>query len=180
MVPLKFLRKRSLTFGATCWGITTHQANRADGLCTVDACARGCEIVKEYSSREIIVLNLTNFPQNGRSRLLSELFSTKKYSYYTSSLFSFNFSSDGYLDHSKNPCWNYLSIFFITPLFFLCAALIVWHLVERGLRGKKRFTPGKVVYCAWVSGRVRLALRTYVGVQWVLGDFPGGIKLTGG
>ena len=33
MVPLKFLRKRSSRFGATCWGITTHQANRADGLC---------------------------------------------------------------------------------------------------------------------------------------------------
>ena len=33
MVPLKFLRKRSLRFGATCWGITTHKANRADGLC---------------------------------------------------------------------------------------------------------------------------------------------------
>ena len=33
MVPLKFLRKRSSRFGATCWGITTPQANRADGLC---------------------------------------------------------------------------------------------------------------------------------------------------
>ena len=34
MVPLKFLRKRSSRFGATCWGITNHQATRADGLCT--------------------------------------------------------------------------------------------------------------------------------------------------
>ena len=96
--------------------------------------ARGFEILREYSFPEIIVLDLTNFPQNGSSRLISWHFSTKNYSYYTSSLFSVNFFSDGYLDHTKNPCWNYQSIFFITPLFLLCIALIVW---ERVLHEKK-------------------------------------------
>ena len=107
--------------------------------------ARGFEILRVYSFPEIIVLDLTNFTQNDRSRLISWLFSTKNDPYYTSSLFSVNFFSDGYLDHTKNPCWNYQSIFFITPLFLLCIALIVWHLEERV---EKRMTRGKLVHCA--------------------------------
>ena len=125
--------------------------------------ARGCETVKEYSSREIIVLDLTNFSQNDRSRLISWLFSTKNYSYYTSSLFSVNFFSDGYLDHTKNPCWNYQLIvsgvrtlsssFFLhsTSFFVLCSTNNVTHYrksVGENKEEKKRLTRGKLVCCA--------------------------------
>ena len=46
--------------------------------CAVDIYwrARGCEIVEEYSSREIIVLDLTNFPKNCSSRRPYWLFPT--------------------------------------------------------------------------------------------------------
>ena len=52
--------------------------NHTFGPCTVDVYwrARGCEIVEEYSSREIIVLDLTNFPKNCSSRRPYWLFPT--------------------------------------------------------------------------------------------------------
>ena len=68
MVPLKFLRKRSSRFGATCWGITTHQANRADGLCKYckglphpSACASLWVVIPQHVAPNLELLFLKNF-----------------------------------------------------------------------------------------------------------------------
>ena len=99
--------------------------------------AKGFEILRVYSFPEIIVLDLTNFLQNDRSSLISWLFSTKNYSYFTSSLFSVNFFSDGYMDHTKNPFWNYSFKFSSQhSCFVLCSTNSV-TLGRKGVARKK-------------------------------------------
>ena len=105
--------------------------------------ARGFEILRVYSFPEIIVLDLTNFLQNDRSSLISWLFSTKNYSYFTSSLFSVNFFSDGYMDHTKNPFWNYSFKFSSQhSCFVLCSTNSV-ALGRKSVAKKERLTRWK-------------------------------------
>ena len=112
--------------------------------------ARGFEILRVSSFPKIIVLNLTNFPQNDRCSLISWLFSTKNNSYYTSSLYSVNFFQMGTYIIPKIH-FEIVSLYWVEWLF--CEAIIVWHWEERVLQEKRKIDSVKKSAAVFISRR---------------------------
>ena len=116
MVPLIFLRKRSSRFGATCWGITTHQANRADGLCKYckglphpSACASLWVVIPQHVAPNLELL----FPN----------YFSGTYGISVQFFFDWPSFSNGVRRH--NECTQYIPTAWLN---FSCTSFNWWHI----------------------------------------------------